>query len=264
MAVRATGAKRLVIKVGTSTLTYKSGQMNLRRTEHLIRVLADLANSGLELILVSSGAIAVGMGKLGLSEKPEDLPGLQACAAVGQCELMYFYDKHFNAYNRTIAQVLLTSGDLEDREERRHVVNTLKRLLADKIIPVINENDSVSVKEILYGDNDGLSALVAKLVEADALLLLSDIDGFYEKDPRLDCEARLTERVNIADPEVDEAVTGPGSQRGTGGMRTKLEAARLAVPAGIRTFLLNGENPDILYDVLDGGARGSEFIKEQI
>lgn len=259
MAVRATGARRLVVKVGTSTLTYESGQLNLRRTERLIRVLADLANSGLEVLLVSSGAIAVGMGKLGLTVRPKDLPSLQACAAVGQCELMYYYDKHFNEYNRTIAQVLLTAEDLGDSPDKCHVVNTLRRLIAAKIIPIINENDTVSVTEILHGDNDGLSAHVAKLIEADVLVLLSDIDGFFEKDPRLHSEARLIEQVDIKDPAVDQAVSGAGSQRGTGGMRTKLDAARVAVPAGVRTFLLNGEDPEILYELFNGGARGSEF-----
>lgn len=262
MTITARNVKRLVVKVGTSTLTYESGQLNLRRTEKLIRVLADLANRGIEVLLVSSGAIAVGMGKLGLKERPKDIPSLQACAAVGQCELMYYYDKHFNEYNRTIAQVLLTAEDLGDQPDKCHVVNTLNRLLAGNIIPVINENDTVSIEEILHGDNDGLSAHVARLVQADTLVLLSDINGFYERDPRLDKGAKLLPRVNIHDGRVEEAVSGAGSQRGTGGMRTKLAAARIAVPAGVRTYLLNGEDPEILYDLLDGMALGSEFTED--
>lgn len=261
MAVRAAGVKRLVVKVGTSTLTYESGQLNLRRTERLIRVLADLANSGLEVVLVSSGAIAVGMGKLGLLERPGDLPSLQACAAVGQCELMAYYDKHFNEYNRTIAQVLLTSDDLADSPDKCHVVNTMHRLIEAGIIPIINENDTVSVAEILHGDNDALSAQVARLIEADTLVLLSDIDGFYDSDPRRNAGAKLLEQVDIHAPATDEAAAGAGSERGRGGMRSKLEAARLAVPAGVRTFLLNGHDPEILYRLLNGGAEGSEFTE---
>lgn len=253
--------RRLVVKVGTSTLTYESGQLNLRRTDRLIRVLADLANRGIEVLLVSSGAIAVGMGKLGLLERPKDLPSLQACAAVGQCELMYYYDKHFNEYNRTIAQVLLTANDLNDGPDRTHVVNTLNRLLEERIIPVINENDSVSVEEILHGDNDGLSALVASLVKADYLVLMSDIDGFFDRDPRSDAAAKLLPRVAIYDPAVEAAVAGAGSKRGTGGMRTKLDAARVSVPAGVRTFIMNGTDPDILYELADGRAPGSEFVE---
>lgn len=260
MGISAAGIKRLVVKVGTSTLTYPSGQLNLRRSETLIRVLSDLANRDMEVLLVSSGAIAVGMGKLGFLERPKDVPGLQACAAVGQCELMYYYDKHFGEYNRTIAQILLTSQDLLG-EESCHVVNTLERLLQSKIMPIINENDTVSVSEILHGDNDTLSAQVARLIKADGLVLLTDIDGFYDRDPRLGVGARLLPFVNIQDEGLNGSVNGAGSSRGTGGMRTKLEAARVAVPAGVRTFVLNGADPEILYDLLDGSAVGSEFVE---
>lgn len=261
MGVSTKRAKRIVIKVGTSTLTYGSGQMNLRRTEKLIRVLSDLANRDLELLLVSSGAIAVGMAKLGLLERPQEIPTLQACAAVGQSELMYYYDKHFGEYNRTIAQILLTADDLADSKNSWHIVNTLNHLLGAKILPIINENDTVSVQEILHGDNDNLSAQVASLIQADTLVLLSDIDGFYESDPRLNNRARLLETVDITDPEIDQSVSGSGSARGTGGMRTKLEAARIAVPKGVRTFLLNGDDPEILYDLLERDAVGSEFVE---
>lgn len=263
MGISAKQTKRIVFKVGTSTLTYASGQMNLRRTEKLIRVLADLANRDLELLLVSSGAIAVGMAKLGLLARPEDVPTLQACAAVGQSELMYYYDKHFGEYNRTIAQILLTADDLAEPKNSRHIVNTLERLLSDRILPIINENDTVSVKEILHGDNDSLSAQVAALIEADALVLMSDIDGFYESDPRVNSSAALLDQVPLDDPGIDQAVSGLGSSLGTGGMRTKLEAARIAVPAGVRTFLLNGADPEILYDLLEREATGSEFVESE-
>ena len=260
MVISAKGAKRIVIKVGTSTLTYASGQLNLRRSERLIRVLADLANRDLEVLLVSSGAIAVGMSKLGLVQRPEDVPTLQACAAVGQSELMYYYDKHFGDLNRTIAQILLTAEDLADAITSEHIMNTLNEILARKILPIINENDTVSVHEILHGDNDRLSAQVAARIGADALILMSDIDGFYESDPRSNPEAQFLEQVSIHDPLIEMSVSGPGSGLGTGGMKTKLEAARIAVPAGVRTFILNGNDPEILYDLMDDKALGSEFI----
>lgn len=260
MSISAVGLHRIVVKVGSSTLTYENGQLNLRRTEKLIRALADLANRNLEILLVSSGAIAVGMSKLGYLERPTDIPSLQACAAVGQSELMYYYDKHFSEYNRTIAQVLLTGDDIAT-DTQCHIVNTLNRLLEAQIMPIINENDTVSVQEILHGDNDTLSARVAKAVEADALILMSDIDGFYDKDPRQDRTARLLAKVNIKDPATDTQVSGAGSMRGTGGMRTKLDAARIAVPAGVRTFLVNGADPSILYDLVDGEAIGTEFVE---
>ncbi len=261
MSIEAGGMKRIVVKVGTSTLTYPSGQLNLRRSEKLIRVLADLANRSYELLLVSSGAIAVGMGKLGLIERPTDTPSLQACAAVGQCELMYYYDKHFGEYNRTIAQVLLTAQDVRDEVDSRHIVNTLERLLSAKILPIINENDTVSVNEILHGDNDRLSAEVARLISADGLVMLSDIDGFYDSDPRGNENAQLLDRVPIRAEALEAMVEGSGSALGTGGMRTKLEAARIAVPAGVRTFVLNGSDPEILYDLLDRETVGSEFVE---
>ncbi len=261
MSVSAHRVKRIVVKVGTSTLTYPNGQQNIRRSAKLVEVLSDLANRNLEVILVSSGAIAIGMGKLGLLERPKDTPMLQACAAVGQCELMYYYDKNFSEHNRTIAQILLTSQDLVNPEESRHVVNTLECLLRSRILPVINENDTVSVFEIHHGDNDSLSARVARLLQADTLVMLSDIDGFYDKDPRTDERASLMELVDIGDPKLVDMVSGAGSSRGTGGMKTKLDAARIAVPSGVRTFVLNGADPNILYDLLDGEAVGSEFVE---
>ncbi len=261
MSVSAHQVKRIVVKVGTSTLTYPNGTQNIRRSAKLVEVLADLANRNLEVILVSSGAIAIGMGKLGLLERPQDTPMLQACAAVGQCELMYYYDKNFSEHNRTIAQVLLTSQDLVNPVESQHVVNTLDCLLKARILPVINENDTVSIFEIHHGDNDSLSARVARLMRADTLVMLSDIDGFYETDPRVDENAKLMELVDIGDSQVEKMVSGSGSNLGTGGMKTKLDAARIAVPSGVRTFVLNGSDPTILYDLLDGEARGSEFVE---
>lgn len=254
--------KRVVIKVGTSTLTHGSGHINIRRVEKLVKVISDLQNAGNEILLVSSGAIGVGMGKLGLPERPTDLPSKQALAAIGQCELMYLYDKLFSEYNRTVAQVLLTNDAFSHKSRSQHMKNTLLRLLEMRVIPIINENDTVAVEEILVGDNDTLSAMVAKLVQADTLLLMSDIDGFYDKNPSKHLDAVLLLEVDIDDASMDEVAGGAGSNRGTGGMITKLHAARIAVPAGAATHVLNGKDPDILYDVFEGDKVGTEFVRK--
>ena len=235
--------QRIVVKVGTSTLTHNSGALDLWSMEHLVRTLADLQGMGHEVILVSSGAIAVGTAKLGLSERPKELRMKQAAAAVGQCRMMHIYDKFFSEYNRSMAQILLTGDDVEDPERAEHLSNTFSALLEMGVIPVVNENDSVSSAEIetgrhkVLGDNDTLSAIVAELCRADLLVLLSDIDGLYDADPKTHPEAKLLHQVTELTPEILEMAGGAGSWRGTGGMATKLSAARIAMEAGCRFWV---------------------------
>lgn len=251
---------RVVIKVGSSTLSYPTGRMNIRRVEALVRVLSDLKNAGHEIIFVSSGAIAMGVGKLGLSERPEDIPGKQAAAAVGQCELMYTYDKLFSEYSHTVAQILLTAADIEDEKRHENFKNTILRLLQIGAIPIVNENDTVATEEIVIGDNDTLAAVVAASVRADLLVLMSDIDGLYTADPRRDDRAELVETVRELTPAVLELAGGSGSALGTGGMRTKLHAAKIATDAGVDMLIMNGSKPERLYDALEGKAVGTRFI----
>ncbi len=255
----AAEAKRIVIKVGTSTLTHPSGHINIRLMEKLVKVLADIKNTDRELVLVSSGAIGVGVGKLGLRERPKTIPGKQAAAAVGQCELMYLYDKYFSEYNHTVGQVLLTRYSLDDAESRENVRNTFEALLGMGAIPVVNENDTVATDEIRVGDNDTLSAIVTQIIDADALVILSDIDGLYTADPARDTAAVLVPEVREITDALMETASGAGSSRGTGGMLTKLSAGRIATSAGADMYILNGKNPDILYDLLEGGAVGTHF-----
>ena len=251
---------RIVVKVGTSTLTHAAGNLNIRRVEKLCRVLADLKNAGHEIILVSSGAIGMGVGKLGLKARPEDMPGKQAAAAIGQCELMYIYDKMFSEYNHTVAQILLTAEDVKNEERHRNFTNTITRLLDYKALPVINENDTISVSEIKIGDNDNLSAIVAVSVQADLLVILTDMDGLYTEDPRTSPTARLIEEVPCIDENIMKLGGSSGSSRGTGGMATKLEAARMATTAGIETIIVHGRDPEILYSITDGEHfRGTRF-----
>lgn len=251
---------RIVVKVGTSTLAHRTGHMNIRRVEALCKVLADVKNAGHEVILVSSGAIGMGVGKLSLKERPADIPTKQAAAAVGQCELMYTYDRLFSEYNHTVAQLLVTGSDVEDDDRRKHFHNTLFRLLELGALPVINENDTVATEELGIGDNDTLSAIVAATVNADLLILLSDIDGLYTADPRTDAGAKLIPVVEAITPEVEALAGGHGSTLGTGGMITKLRAARIAGDAGIDMIIANGENPALIYDILDGKSVGTRFI----
>ena len=258
-----TEAKRIVVKVGTSTLTHKSGRINIRLMEELVKVLADIQNSGRELVLVSSGAIGVGVGKLGLRERPRDIPGKQAAAAVGQCELMYLYDRYFSEYNHTVGQALLTRYSLDDPESRENVHNTFETLLALGAIPVVNENDTVATDEIRVGDNDTLSAIVAKIIGADALVLLTDIDGLYTADPTKDPGAVLVPEVREIDDRLMETASGAGSSRGTGGMVTKLAAGRIALSAGADMYIVSGKDPRILYDLVEGKAVGTHFIAKK-
>lgn len=243
---------RIVVKVGTSTLAHGTGRLNIRRTEQLCRVLADIKNAGNEVVLVSSGAIGMGVGKLGLSEKPKDIATKQAAAAVGQCDLMYTYDKMFSEYGQTIAQLLLTGADFKSEERHHNLHSTLHRLLALGVLPIINENDTVATEEIKVGDNDTLSALVACSAEADLLILLSDIDGLYTGDPHKDKTATLIREVEKLDERIMALGGDAGSALGTGGMATKLHAAEIATGAGCEMIIANGENPDILYAILSG------------
>ena len=251
---------RITVKVGTSTLTHATGRMDIRRVETLCRVLSDVKNAGHELVLVSSGAIGMGVGKLNLTKRPSDMPTKQAAAAVGQCELMYVYDKLFSEYNHTVAQILLTGEDLRDDTRHTNFSNTLNRLLELGVLPVINENDSVSTDEIAVGDNDTLGALVATSAMADLLIILSDIDGLYTADPRKNPDAQLIPEVREITPEMRSGAGGGGTALSTGGMATKLTAAALCMEAGTDMLIVNGARPEILYDVLDGKAIGTRFI----
>ena len=256
-------AKRIVVKVGSSTLTHPSGGINLRRMDELVKVLADIKNSGREIILVSSGAVAAGVGKLGLGSRPADIPGKQACAAVGQSELMYLYDKGFGEYNHSIGQVLLTYDAIEHSDRRRNIHNTFERLLEMGVIPIVNENDTVSVDEIKIGDNDTLSAEVAILTGADVLIIFSDIDGLYTANPADHPDAKLVPLVTKVDENLMATAGGAGSNRGTGGMQTKLIAAQRAGDEGIDMAILNGSRPHLLYDLLEGKEVGTRFELNQ-
>ena len=251
--------KRVVVKVGTSTLTYENGKLNLSRIDKLARVLSDLKNRGVEVILVSSGAIGVGVGKLALKHRPTITMEKQAAAAIGQCELMYLYDKMFSEYGYMTAQVLLTKDVLTHTDRKTNVVNTFITLLKMGVVPIVNENDAVSVEEIEFGDNDTLSALVAKLTDSELLVILTDIDGLYDKNPREHADAILIPEVEHITHDIIETAGGAGSNRGTGGMITKVMAAEIAAESGIKTLVLNGSDPKILYRVFDGEQLGTLF-----
>ena len=255
---------RIVIKVGTSTLAHEGGRLNIRRVELLCKVLSDLKNAGNQVVLVSSGAIGMGVGKLGLAGRPGDMPGKQAAAAVGQCELMYTYDKLFAEYHHTVAQILLTAEDIQDPRRSVHVHDTLERLLQWGALPIVNENDAVAIDEIgiqtTIGENDSLSAVVSRLIGADLLVLLSDIDGLYTGDPKKDAAAKLIPVVEDITPEVLALAGGAGSSLGSGGMATKLRAAQIVMEAGIDMVIANGEHPQALYDLFDGKQVGTRFV----
>ena len=255
---------RIVVKVGTSTLAHPTGRLNIQRMEELCKVLSDLKNAGHEIILVSSGAIAMGFGKLNLSERPKDMPGKQASAAVGQCELMYVYDKLFTEYNHIVGQLLITAPDIADGGSRKaNFHNTMDRLLELGALPVINENDTISTEEFGIGDNDTLSAVVAATVHADLLVLLSDIDGLYDGDPHKNPDAKLIHTVERIDEHILALGGGSGSELGTGGMATKLTAAVTATEAGCEMVIANGAKLKQLYDIVDGGHVGTRFLRKQ-
>ncbi len=253
---------RIVVKVGTSTLAHSTGLLNIRRVKSLCRVLSDLKNCGHEIILVSSGAIGMGVGKLSLKERPADIPTKQAAAAVGQCELMYTYDKLFSEYNHTVAQLLLTGSDFRHEDRYHNFQNTMQRLLELDVLPIINENDTIATEEIKVGDNDTLSAMVAVSVEAAMLILLSDIDGLYTKDPHKYPDAKLIEEVTEITPEILALAGDVGSNLGTGGMRTKLHAAEICMDADCEMVILNGEAPELLYDLFEGKSVGTRFVAQ--
>ena len=250
---------RIVVKVGTSTLAHATGRMNIRHVEDLVKVLSDLKNAGHEVILVSSGAIGMGVGKLNLPGKPSDMPSKQAAAAVGQCELMYTYDRLFLQYNHTVAQILLTGEDVDHAERRQNFENTLERLLELGALPIINENDTIATAEIKVGDNDTLGAIVACSIHADLLVLLSDIQGLYTADPRKDPGARLIPVVEEITADIEALAGGAGSGLGTGGMATKLRAARMVTGSGADMVIANGAHPEVLYDIADGKPAGTRF-----
>ncbi|MBR0411658.1 MAG: glutamate 5-kinase [Eubacterium sp.] len=253
---------KIVVKVGTSTLAHATGRFNIRRVEALCKVLSDIKNEGHDLILVSSGAIGLGVGKLNLTEKPRDMASKQAAAAIGQCELMYFYDAQFMKYNHIISQILITSMDFENQTSRQNFQNTVNRLLQFKVMPVINENDTIVTDEISVGDNDTLGAIVAKTLGADLLVILSDIDGFYTADPRIDEKARIIDSVTEITPEILTLAGSEGTRLGTGGMVTKIQAAKIAMEAGIPMVLANGKEPENLYRILDGEKVGTRFERK--
>lgn len=250
---------RTVIKIGTSTLAHPSGHLNIRRVEEICKVISDIKNAGDEVIMVSSGAIGMGVGKLSLKSKPTDIPTKQAAAAVGQCELMYTYDKLFSEYNHTVAQLLMTGADLQNEERHQNFSNTLNRLLELGAIPIINENDTVATEEIVIGDNDTLAAIVADSVGADILVLFSDIDGLYTADPHKCSDAKLIEFVDKIDDSIIALAGGKGSALGTGGMVTKLAAAKICMECGCDMIITNGANPVSLYDIVEGKNVGTRF-----
>ena len=251
--------QRIVVKSGTSTLAHHTGLLNIRRVEELCKVLSDLKNAGHEIILVSSGAIGMGVGKLSLAQRPSDIPTKQAAAAVGQCELMYTYDKLFAEHNHTVAQILLTAYDVDHPDRFENFKNTMHRLLELKALPIINENDTVATEELGIGDNDTLGAIVAVSMEADLLILLSDIDGLYTADPHTHPEATLIAEIPEITRQIWDLAGGAGSSLGTGGMATKLQAASICTKSGCDMVIANGAEPAILYDIAEGKPVGSRF-----
>lgn len=253
---------RIVVKIGTSTLAHPTGHLNIRRVEQLCKIMSDIKNAGHEVILVSSGAIGMGVGKLGLRERPKDIPTKQAAAAVGQCELMYTYDKLFSEYHHTVAQLLITGDDTKNAARHQNFTNTLNRLLQLGALPIINENDTVSTDEIVIGDNDTLGAIVAKSVHADLLILLSDIDGLYTADPHKDPTAKLLPSVTAIDRSILDLAGVSSTTQGTGGMVTKLRAAQICLECGCDMVIANGHDPENLYAILDGKAVGTRFTNK--
>lgn len=258
--------QKIVIKVGTSSLTYDNGKINLKHLDNLCKIISDLQNSGRKIILVSSGAIGVGVGKLGLSKRPEDTSKKQALAAIGQCELMNMYGKMFGEYGRIVAQVLLTAEDIHSETSIKNIQNTFSELLSMDIIPIVNENDTVATAELEgknFGDNDNLSAIVSVLTNADDLIIFTDIDGLYDSDPKSNPNAKLISEVVDITEDIINNSGGAGTSRGTGGMHSKVKAAKLATENGTQTYILNGDHPEYLYDVMEGESVGTKFIAKK-
>lgn len=252
-------SKIIVVKVGTSTLTHATGMLNIRKIENLCRVICDIENSGVSIILVSSGAVSAGWVKMGLPSRPNTVSGMQAAASIGQCELMSMYDKYMIGYGYVVAQVLLTKDVVDIPLRRENAQSTLRLLLERRSIPIVNENDTVSCEGIKIGGNDILAAYVASLVNADLLINLSDVDGFFDSDPKSNPDAKLISVVDRIDEKLEALAGGAGTERGTGGMRAKLEAAKIAGAAGVPMVIANGANPDILYDICAGKPVGTLF-----
>lgn len=245
--------KRVVIKVGTSTLTYKTGNINMRRVKKMVEVLSDLKNEGHDIILVSSGAVGVGVGCIGLQSRPTDMPTKQACAAVGQSKLMGFYQDEFGRFNHTVAQILATRDVFSNKIRRENIFNTMHTLLSMGIIPIINANDSVSIEQLDFDENDTLSALIAEVASADLLVILTDVDGLYDKNPS-EPDAKLIPVVHKVTDEMIAAAGEKGSELASGGMLTKIEAAVIAGENGIPTAIIRGDNPEYLYELFDNKA----------
>lgn len=254
---------RIVIKLGTSTLAHKTGLLNIKRVEEICKVISDLKNAGNEIVMVSSGAIGMGLGKIGMKKRPDDIPTKQAAAAIGQCELMYTYDMLFSKYNHTVAQILLTGAFVAIEDYGTNLNNTLNRLLELGVIPIVNENDTVTTDEIVIGDNDTLGAIVAKEVQADLLIILSDIDGLYTGDPNKDDNVELIKVVEEIDQNIEALAGKKGSEFGTGGMITKIHAAKLATESGIDMVIANGKDPYILYDIINGEGVCTRFTRKR-
>jgi len=256
--------KRIVIKVGTSTLTHHTGNLNLRIMDKLAMVLSDIKKNGTDIVLVTSGSITAGVSKLGLKERPKSVKERQAAASVGQCELMFTYDKLFSQYGQMVSQILLTRAITDTELYRNNIINTFETLLSYGVIPIVNENDTVAVDELVYGDNDTLSAVTATLVNADMLIILSDIDGFYDTNPQLNENAKLIPVIKEITAEIENAAGDSESLVGTGGMATKISAAKIAVNNGIDMVICNGKNPESLYDILDGKHVGTLFVRKKV
>lgn len=253
--------KRLVVKVGSSTLTHNNGKLNLKKIDEIARVLSDLRNRGIDVVLVSSGAVAAGISKLGLVEKPKTIKQKQAVASVGQLELMHIYDKSFGEYAQNIAQMLLTKSITQDKTLRTNTLNTVETLFEYNVIPIINENDTIATDEIVYGDNDTLSAVTASLINAELLIILSDIDGLYDDNPSINSNAKIISMVKEVTDEIEAMAGDTTSKVGTGGMITKLQAAKIANQAGCSMIIANGKQPEVIYDILDGKQKGTLFLK---
>ncbi len=255
--------KRIVIKVGTSSLTYETGKINIKKLERLVRVISDLRNRGVEVVLVSSGAVGAGVGKLNLAEKPSGIRQKQALAAIGQASLVSIYDRFFSEYGHSTAQVLLTKFILDDEERRQNTKNTFETMFDYGVIPIVNENDVISTYELEFGDNDTLSAYIALLVEAELLVILSDIDGLFDSNPAENLDAKLIPVVEELTDEITSLAGGAGSRRGTGGMITKLKAAELVTKEGIHMIITNGAEPEKIYDIFEGKQVGTLFVGDK-
>ena len=256
-------AKRIVIKVGTSTITYANGKRNFSQIDRLAREISDLQNQGKEMILVTSGAVAVGVDRMGLPGKPKTIPGKQAAAAVGQGVLMHTYEKFFADYGQIVAQVLITKTEAIDRHRYTNTRNTFMELMRQRVIPIVNENDVVALDELKIGDNDNMSALVAGIVDADLVIILSDVDGLYTANPQTHPDAVIVPEVAEITPEIEASAGGVGSARGTGGMATKIQAAKAATSSGIHLVIASGTEKNAITRVLQGEELGTLFVSRE-